>query len=178
MKYLLKTKRELLLNKSSNILNITGLPNTKKTFFGILFSPAEPIIYLDFAFKTLANLVETFHTFQLGVYQVPYEQLQDSNKVLALLSTLERGTIVIDGIGMMNSNLRGEAMEILMQLPKTVAINLITNSFTAWTKARKPYLSISLPTPLLPLDKRLIDMLFIKDKELIMLGRTEVKWSI
>lgn len=178
MKHLLKTKRELLLNKSSNILCITGLPNTRKTFLSILFSPAEPVVYVDFSFKNVANLADVFKSFHLDVFQVPPEELQSADRIVSVISELARGTLVLDSVGMLPTEVLGNVTEAILSHGKSVSFNIIVNAFTAWTRDRKSYLSISLPSLLLPLDRRLIDMLFVSQQELTMLGRSEVRWSI
>ena len=178
LKTLLRIKREIILNKSSNITCFVGLPNTKKTFFSILFSYRDPVVYADFGYKNITNLKEEFKKFNLGVWQVPPDRLNNIESVIESLAKTDRGTIVLDSFGMLPLVDQGDIAEIILNSGKSISFNLVLNAFN-FKEDRKNYgLSITLPSILAPLDKRLIDLVFVSDKHLRMLGRTEVKWSI
>lgn len=171
-KLLLKIKQEALLNRTSNITCITGLPNTKKTFLGILLSTIEPIIYFDFACKDI-KASEVFLTqFNLDVFQVPFKEARQLSRSMDVIRELERGTIVLDDFNILHPYWQGQLADAVLQKQRNrIACNIITPASRYGVEQ-----FISLPTSLLPLDKRLIDFVFVNKTNITMRGRTEVKW--
>lgn len=180
MNLLYKIKNEIGINKLNNVMAFIGMPDTKKTFFSLFFSFVEPLIYISFGYKTLGAKKDFLKGYNLNVFEVMLEKVEEPiQKVVSVINEVERGTIVFDDFSLLLPIQQSILANEMLARPKDVKFNIVAQVYAAkLTDGHFSKACVGLPTILLPLDKRLIDFLFIEQDSLKMLGRSEVKWSL
>lgn len=164
-------------NRASNIMVIAALPNVKKTFLSLYLSITEPVIHIDFAHKNLKERERVFKKFNMDVYSAPPDKVS-AELAVKCLREVRRGTIVLDDFSFLPEVDQTRLAWEILEKPNEVKINIVSHAYNKIKRHNDAYLSVSLPTVLLPLDKRLIDFLFIRESSILMLGRTEEKWDL
>lgn len=180
MNLLYKIKNEIGINKLNNVMAVIGMPDTKKTFFSLFFNYIEPLIYISFGYKTLGAKKDFLKSYNLDVFEVVLEKVTDPiSKVIEVIREVERGTIVLDDFSLLLPIQQSVLANVILARPKDVKFNMVAQVYAArLTNGVFSKACIGLPTILLPLDRRLIDFLFVEKDNLKMLGRSEVKWSL
>lgn len=177
MKSLVKIKNNILLNRSSPIFMVAGEPNTKKTFFGVYFAEVSPLIYVDFRLKDLSQKEGIFRERGINVMAVPPERT-DIPTVMEMIYELPRGTVILDGFSSLPYSDQNNLADAVLNKMSSNYFNIIADVYSKKDGSevdRK--VSVTLPTRFVPMDKRLIDFLFVREDGLTMLGRSEVKWQ-
>lgn len=175
IKNILAGRTTLINNRSSPILIVAGEPNVKKTFVSIAMSPIEPILYASFSPKDLSSHKDWLSRYNLEVFVIPATKI-NTVSIKEFIKEVNRGTLILDDFSFLPFMRQCDVVdEILAKASKNLNFTLVSHICALPDKTGHRYLSLALPTKLLPLDKYIVDWAFISPGKIRMLGYREVK---